>query len=244
MSSEAEPVSLRARLTALRQEWPRFLLEVVVLVLGISVSFVLEERRQEQQERRAERQLWRAAYDNLAADSLFLTRRIGQLEMMLRSYERLLAGRTDSIDVDMDRLVSYVAFRPTDHAFEEIRQGSGSRLRNRALVARLASLYARDYDLVREWDGIARDFVLSRMYPYLDLEGPYVASGVHDGAATGYAPVYRALSGRDDFRNLVRTHLSFKQAQITVYRRALDGARELMTRIRPTLDATATPPPR
>jgi hypothetical protein len=224
---------LRDRLRGVREEWPRLLLEVVVLVIGISISFALEEWREERQAGRDERRVWRAVHEDLAADSLFLSRRIGQIRTMLASYERLLRNQPDSLDVDMDRLVSYVAFRPADGTYEEVRQGSGSRLRNRELVGRLASLHTRDYDLVREWDAITRDFVLERMFPYLDLEGPHVPTTAEGSTIVGLSSVYRALASRDAFRNLVRTHHGFKQAQLVVYERALVATRDLMKRLEP-----------
>jgi hypothetical protein len=219
---------VRSLVTILRRDWPLLIIELAVLIAGITISFAVEEWRSERQEARAERRVWQAVHDNLAADTLALTRRIGQVRSMMQSYERLMRGVEDSLDVDMDRLLTYVSFRPTDHALEEIRQGSGSRLRNRPLVGELASLYTRDYDLAREWDNITRGFVLDRMFPYLDTHGPYVPIKTSAGVIVGLAPVYRALAPRSEFRNLVKTHFAFKEAQLTVYGRALVSARALM----------------
>lgn len=224
MHSAPDSGAFRSVGEVVRADWPRLLLEVIVLVLGISISFALDEWRTEREAQQAERRVWQAVRDDLAADTLYLTRRLVQLRGMVAGYRRLLAEQPDSVAADMDKLMSYVAFRPTDVALEEIRQGSGTRLRERALVGRLVSLHAREYDLVREWDAINRDFVLGRLYPYLDTNSPSSA----DLDAT-----WRALRAQPSFRNLVHTHLTFKDAQLAVYDRALAAARELTKGVAP-----------
>ena len=203
----------------LRDDWPRLIIELVVVVAGISISFALDEWRRDREDRREERRNWGAIRENLSADSLVLTGRIAQLKGMLRAYDGLMTGGpADSLDSYMDQSISYVVFTPTQSAYRELQQMAGSRLmRNHALVTAITNAYNREYVRAAEWDQIGRDFVLQRMIPYLDETAPYVA-GIGGGEqATGLGAVYRSLRKRDQFMNLVRTNRLFKAAQLSVY---------------------------
>jgi hypothetical protein len=217
------PVSMRHFTRVLRGDWPRFAIELVVLVAGITISFAVDEWRREREDRRAERRMWEAIHEDLGTDSTYLVTRIAQLDGMVRAYDGLLqGGPSDSLDLFMDRNISYVVFTPTQGAYRELQQLAGSRLiRNRRLLAELTNAYNREYVRAAEWDAIGRNFVLDRMIPYLDETAPYVEGTGGGLVATGMAPVYRSVASRDRFRNLVRTHRLFKTAQKSVYEATL-----------------------
>lgn len=231
---------MRRLLHVLKRDWPRLLIELAVLIAGITISFALEEWRTVRIERRAESRIWQGVHDNLVADSTNLVARIAYIRAMVAAYDRLIAGKRDSVDHDMDLAISYVGFTPTDHAFTEIREGGASRLRNRTLFGELSRLYNVPYGSIAEWDGITRDFVLQRMIPYIDETAPYAPTSSSAGIATGYAPIHRALASRDQFRNLLRTNRLFKEAQLTVYERGLGRIRHTLARV----DSTVARPAR
>ncbi len=217
----------------LRVDWPRLVVELFIVVAGITISFAVDEWRRDREDRRVERRIWMAIREDLEADSSYLARRIAQLGQMTRSYDGLLgAAPPDSIDVYMDRAISYVVFTPTQGAHHELRQMAGSRLiRNRALLAELTRVYTREYVRAAEWDGIGRDFILDRMIPYLDATAPYVDGVVGGETLTGMSAIYGSVAKRDHFRNLIRTNRTFKDAQLSTYQAALKRAIELRASI-------------
>ena len=222
---------MRRFVTTVREDWPRLVLELLVVVLGISASFALEEWRGNRENRRVERRAWAGVAANLATDTLYLSRRAAQLEMMIGAYDALIAGRApaDSIESYMDLAISYVNFVRTDFAYEELRQSSSARqVRNGALLERMSRMYTAEYALAAEWESINRDFVVDRMIPYLEAEAPapYVTTS-QATVAVGLARAHAALAGAPRFRNLLATNRFFKDAQRTVYRLTLARARQL-----------------
>jgi hypothetical protein len=217
----------------LRTDWPRLVVELAVLVAGITISFAVDEWRRDREDRRAERRMWEAIHGDLAADSAYLAARVVQLGAMVRAYDGLLAGGpNDSLDVYMDRAISYVVFTPTQSAYRELQELAGSRLiRNRVLLADLTNAYNREYVRAAEWDAIGRNFVLERMIPYLDANAPYVEGTGGGEVAVGLAAVYRSVGKRDHFRNLVRTHRMFREAQRSVYQATLTRVTNLRARV-------------
>ena len=226
----------------LRNDWPRLIIELLVVVAGISISFALDEWRRDREDHREEHRIWVAIQDNLRADSLTLASRDVKLRAFVAAYDGLLSGGpADSLDSWMDQAISYTVFTPTQTAFQELEQMAGSRLiRNRALLADLTSLYNRDYRRAVEWDEINKNFVLERMIPYLDATAPYIAGTGGGETATGLSAVYRSVEKRDQFRNLIRTNRIFKSAQQTVSLSALKRLIDVRAGIAKEL-ATTTP---
>ena len=219
----------------LKNEWPKFLVELMVLVLGITASFVLNEWRVAIGERQDERQTLEALRADLAADSSAVAFGIGRISAMIDAYTDLLeatgTGAIEEARVDeaMDLAISYWAFARTDNTYEAMKQtGTSQLIRNKELLAEVIQLYNLVYMRLAEWDEINRHFILERMVPYVDDEAPYVEQGSEGGIATGYMPIFLSLKDRDRFKNLIKTNRLFKQAQVTTYEGTLGYLRVVL----------------
>jgi hypothetical protein len=218
-------------LATVREEWPRLVLELVVLVVGISASFALEEWRGDQENARIERRAWEGVRDELAADTLSLARQIERVQRMARADSALLAGPPpDSVDTYLDQAISYTGFTPTANAYAELRATSAQRqLRRRALFGALAALQLREYERVGQWDAINRQIVLDRVVPYLDEHAPASYAASTGGLETrGLGDTWAALRNDRVLRNLLATQRNFRDAQAQVYGLALARARAVL----------------
>jgi hypothetical protein len=227
---------MRRFLGTVRDEWPRLVLELMVLVVGISASFALEEWRGEQENARVERRAWEAVREELAADTLALAQQIRRLRGMARAGERLLAGPPrDSVDTYLDLAISYTGFTPTDNAYVELRNtGAQRQLRQRALFSQLSALHNREYERAAQWDRINSGIVLQRVLPYLDEHAPPAyadAAGARGTETVGLAQTWHALRGDRVFRNLLATQKSFRDVHAHVYELALARARAVLGRV-------------
>lgn len=234
----------------LRDEWPRLLLDLAILVAGITASFALEDWRQRRQDEATERRAWATVAENLAADTTQLASRLAQLRTQVDACDRLLAGAVppDSAGLLLDRAMVYVTFVPTDYGYDELRRTSSAReLRARGLLGDLARLHGRAYALATEWDAINRRFLLDRFYPYLEAEAPApyldpdAATALRGGrtaaarAGLGLSASHAALAGERRFRNLLVSDRFYKGGQAQVYARALDQARGTLAAVRAAL---------
>ena len=231
---------MRRFVDTVRDDWPRLLLEFVILVVGISASFALEGWREGREDARAERRAWQTVHDDLAADTAALARGIARLDAQVRACAALLAEPApDSVDVYMDRTISYASFAPAGNGYAQLRATAGARtLQNRALFNALASLQTREYERARAWDLIDEQVVLERMVPYLEAHAPASYAAAEGGTAlAGLRPTYEALRARVPYRNLLGTSRSFKQAHREVYAEALAAARRVLGLVRAELAA-------
>ena len=238
----------------LRDDWPRLLLELVILIVGISASFALEDWRQRRADAATEHRAWATVADNLAADTTQLALRLAQLATVTAACDRLLAGNVpaDSAAVLLDQAMLYVTFVPTDYGYDELRRTSSAReLNARALLGEVARLHSRMYPLVAEWDALNRRFLLDRFYPFLEARAPApyldpeAATALRGGRVAasrgrGLGASYAALADDRHFRNLLVTDRFYKGGQRLAYGRALEQARLTLAAVRATVDGEGT----
>ena len=228
MTSDGSPTRrtyvMKRFVETLRNEWPRYLMEVAVLVIGISLSFGLNEWRVAREAQRSEIRLLEGLRDNLRTDSLTLVALGNRMEGMIAGYDQLLQPvlaaqlPEDSLDLYMDMLITYTKFTRTDVTYEEMRQTGASRLiSNTRLRDTVIGLYSTTYVRADEWDRIDSQFVLERMIPYLEAHAPYVPFDPSSGMFANRRPVYERLSTEDHFLNLVSTRRLFKSVKRSIY---------------------------
>lgn len=201
----------------------KLVLELVVVVLGITISFWFQDWRDRRADRQQEAQLLSGLGNELRNDLADLQARSRQIEQGIEHVRRLLvpeaiAASERDLDLAMDALLSYVAFSPLRATYVELQQLGGSRLvRDKHVLHQVLSIHERVYPMATEWDGINRSFVLDRVFPYLDANGPSFEVDMKGQTAHGYHKAFLFLSGRNEFRNLLRSAVVFKEGQHAVY---------------------------
>lgn len=221
-------------LRTLRDEWPRLALDILVLILGITLSFEVEEWRQDRESARLERRTWVAVHDDLVADSTSLTANIKVLDGMVRGCDALLgAPPADRVGDDMNCTIAYPAFRPAAAAYEELRQSSNARqLQHRKLFNVLTRLHTGPYVYTADWDRVDAQLVVDRVFPYLEANAPATyADLASDTSGAGMRDAWRALHTRPQFRNLIGTSRAFKAAHRATYAAALTSVRHVLARV-------------
>ncbi len=209
--------------------------ELLILVLGISLSFLLNEWRVGQSERNVEQNMLKQFRENLVKDSTNLSNGIEGLKIMLKASNDLLdleAGDTytDSVTINLINILNFSGFYPTDIAYEEMRSLGHSRLiRDKELIGGLIQLYESDYDLVAEWVGADRNFLLNDLLPHMNNHLPF-ARGLN----------FPALSDRkkrelvtqlvpDDTKYVIQSGQIMKAGTQQVYTIALTQVRKILT---------------
>jgi len=223
--------------SSLRRNLPRLTLELLVVVLGITISFWFQDWRQSRNDRAEEARLLAGFAMELQVDFDELKQRREVLDKGATSVRDLLAKANElddkAIDAAMDSALGYTSFRPSTATYLELRQTGASRLvQDKELLRELIMLYERNYSAATEWDHINRTFVLDRMFPYVEMHGPSFAAEVSGAYAHGYHNVFRALESDDPFRNLLHTGTLFKEGQRAVYGNLQDAAEKLLKRLR------------
>ena len=184
-----------------RQRTAEFFLQLLVVVLGVTISLGLDEWRGQRRSARQAEELVERLRADLAVDLGEIEASIDRTDRMVAAYRRLLSPDAaalpdDSLDVYLDLAVSYSIFLPNDEAYEGMRQTGASALLASDLRADVIRLYTRAYGRAAEWDEINRRFVLERMIPYLETHAPETGAQSVGTVWIGLADAFRAVDER------------------------------------------------
>lgn len=197
------------------------LVDLVVVILGITISFALQDWREARADRKEEARLVSTLRANLRADHAMLEKLVAHNDTAIERLEGLLEDEPPAefdVDVAMDIAISYISFRSTNVAWQQLQAAASARLiRDRSLLDRIVALYTTTYQLSEEWDEINRRFIINRMIPYIDEFGPFAEGEIVNGIATGMGAVHRKLIAFDRFKNLLRTNRLFRGGQRAAY---------------------------
>ncbi|MCU0634312.1 MAG: hypothetical protein MUE41_05525 [Gemmatimonadaceae bacterium] len=216
----------------IRNTWPTLVVELAVLILGVSISFAVDQWRRDEDDRRYERRALRLIREGLVEDTTLASRVIVLSSRFKNAHEQLLVGGPpDSIDVWMDLAQSYADFKRVDWAYRELLATGNSRIiRHNEILGRLIRAYNTEYDALDEWDEINRQMVLNRIIPYVDDHSPYAPTSVTGTIISGLGAAYDALQTDDRFRNMQRSAAAYRGAQIAM-------AEDVKQRVRTLLPA-------
>jgi len=206
----------------------KYLSELLVIILGITLSFVFDEWRQGRQDRRSEREILHNLRTNLAEDTLLIRNCLLANAQMMRGIDSLLRIRnlaaTDSTPYYVDLACSYVPWMPSTSAFAEAKQtGTVGLLRDDTLRGSLFGFYDKVYGGVVEWQTIDRKQVL-------DVVIPAVNQAVPLSTDSSVRPLHAArgqMLKEARIQNNLRTGRVYKEALQSALRMALAYARAM-----------------
>ena len=226
-----------------RGNFKYYLAELIILILGITVSFVLNEWRVTQDEHKIEHEMLVQFRDNLVADSTALSAGIKGLDFMLESSNALLDMEArddfkDSVTLHLARILNFTNFYPRDIAYEEMRSLGNSRMiQDKELLKGLIALYEGAYDIVAEWTAADRGFLLGDLIPFINKNLPF-ARGLNFPSLSPAAKrrLMISITG-DEAKYMVQTGLIMKTGCQQVYQGTLDEVKRLIDEINLQLEA-------
>lgn len=135
----------------------KYVSEILVIFIGISMSFFFDEWRQNRQDEETIRKHLTFLRTNLVQDTLQLTGMIHFGHKSARSIHKMVYFKhdseiTDSISFHIDNAASYLTFKPNQMAYEEIRQTAHTNLiNNDSLKVLFLSYYTSIIPNCIEW---------------------------------------------------------------------------------------------
>ncbi|MBX2980770.1 MAG: hypothetical protein KF905_15900 [Flavobacteriales bacterium] len=157
-----------------RIQWSKHGIEFLVIVFGIMVSFLLNEWRQERNERIQEQRLLADLRDDLRNDSAAFAQEMRDLELILSSIARLKQHSETPIPADsvlrfLGPPLSYVGISAQDVTYQAMKStGSVALVRDKDLLRDIFSLYGYRYFMLREAADIDKRMVLDHMLPLVN----------------------------------------------------------------------------
>lgn len=214
-----------------------FLAELLILIIGISASFALNEYRVQQREQNQERELILNFKSNLISDSLLLSGGSNVMKTQIEAAQRLLqlepkSDYKDSIAIDMLQMMSYYPFEPNDITYQEMKSvGNTHIIRNDSLLTEIIGIYEGNYNTIRTWVKIDGDHVKQKIIQYIMDEFPY-AYGLNYGTLPDRekSQIMDNLT-KNKYKYMIQFGLAYKSSTKVVLDQALKEIRNIISMI-------------
>jgi hypothetical protein len=219
----------------LKAQWPKYVVDVLVIIISITISFTFDNYKDESNRRTSEQAYLKALLGDINSDINELNEVIAQTDSVVKKANWLLALSEKPGAVKMEEFgaaIRQVIGRPNfiskDATFSDLTSsGNLLLLEDMDLKARLFEYY-RLYESVRAVETAERETVNINIAPYLmknisikglrrGARGPAVHEGVH----------VDQLVKQDDFNNVISLRLLTRQELLEGYREELGVAQKI-----------------
>lgn len=194
----------------------KYISEILVIFIGISMSFFFDEWRQNRSDEETIKKHLSVLKTNLVQDTLKLNFMIDFGRRSVNSIHQLTYFKqeseiTDSLDFHIDNAASYLAFKPTLMAYEEIRQTAHTHLiRNDSLKTLFLSYYTSILPNCTEWCKVDETHTMTQVIPEMSIYFPVVADSWNVVSPAEKAKYLRERK----LRNLLLANAIYKEATI------------------------------
>jgi hypothetical protein len=203
-----------------------YLFEVIVIFVGITISFYVDNWKQSNEENKLEIEYLNGFLQDLNLDQKNLEISVSSIEVVNNSSFKLLGGMArkefepDSFYFYTAKIIEMNDFKPTMHTYEEIRSNSHLKLiKDDFLRKQIIDLYEfyKHLDFV---DALARKQQLEYYLPYITERIDQEAWGIvyDNGSVTGnkaYVDDSRKLINDVKFKNcLINVNSTFSQTRL------------------------------
>jgi hypothetical protein len=160
-------------LAVLRHRWPEYLIEIVVIVLSISISFALDQWKERRHEHETEQLYLRTLSNNLTSDIDALQGVIPETKLVIRKAQSLLAFNqgTASAQEPGDEDIRDIARRPSffahDAGFSDLRSSGNLRILHDFRLKNALFDYYGQYESIKAKEASERETLITLVAPNL-----------------------------------------------------------------------------
>lgn len=210
----------------------RYFFELLIIVIGITISFWFNNLRESRIEKKEEIRLLTTIKENLIADSLQL---FAEKELYSKSgdYFKNLVDRPfsqgwDSLEMGLGYLQTYSFIPVTEVGYKELQGGGLKYISNRDLRENIIKHYSVKNWEWQEYNEIDRDMVLNQIIPYVNQNAPFFERVKELENNPKSLNKLKLMMETDHFKNLVKMSNLFKNVQVRLYIKILKENRILL----------------
>jgi hypothetical protein len=163
-------------LAVLRHRWPEYLIEMVVIILSISISFALDQWKEKRHDHEVEQLYLKTLSNNLISDTDALHEVIPETQLVIRKAQKLLAASQASpptaaspglLEEDLLDIVRRPSFFAHDAAFSDLRSSGNLRVLNDFRLKNALFDYYGKYESIKAKEGAERESLITLIAPNL-----------------------------------------------------------------------------
>lgn len=211
----------------------KYLSELIVIFLGISISFWFDEWRDNQKDRETEQKVLQNLKENLVQDTFVLGQTARGVDIMIKGAEKLILFQqdkdiADSVNFYIDMAASYTGILTNQTAYEEMKQTGNTRLLQDDTIKKIIlGHYTTLIPYVKEWCGVDKTHTMTQLIPEMSNYFPVVIDTMHQ------MPVSQKIAALKipKLRHLLITNLAYKKEASKTIKMANANTKRLIARI-------------
>ncbi|OEK06440.1 hypothetical protein [Roseivirga misakiensis] len=214
-----------------------FLAELLILIIGITVSFALNDYRQSKKEEKQEKLLLSSFKADLARDSTVLKFGVDLMDRQIEAAQKIITTDPntvpiDSLNLNTVTLLSYVPFNPQSITYEEMKSlGNTHIIANDELAKDIIGLYEASYANIAEWSSIDGDHVKNKLINYTINNFPFALNlNFASLSPQDQRELVKSID-KDEFKHIVQWGLIYKNATKATFDSALVSVRSIIETI-------------
>lgn len=222
-------------LTTLAQKWPEYLLEILVITIGILGAFALNNWNETRKSRQEEKILLTDLRSDLLKtvqdfeeDTLYNYRRILAMRKIEEYIEKDLPYDQE-LDTCMSMITSWSSPYVTSSAYESLRSEGIKLIQNRQLRNAIVNLYDGQLTyLTDDYDHAEWIYYESVIIPFFSRHIRRIDSPENNRSVPND---FEALKKMDEFRNIISMIIRLRRAGLLYYRGSILTMKKVIARI-------------
>jgi hypothetical protein len=212
--------------TLIREMWPAYLIEVLVIILGISITLILEEWRDNSKERQLERIYQKNLLGDVEADLQSLKYATENTRQLLEKGDGLLQFirdplnhplSLDQVNADLRTIIGRPNFVSNDATFSDLKSSGNLRLVKDIRLTGLMFAYYSQTETIKAAQDAEQQATIVISGPYFFKHFSLMGDTV-PARATYASPVY--LAADVEFGNNVLLRVTNRNELLTDYQKA------------------------
>jgi hypothetical protein len=211
----------------------KYLSEIVIIFLGISMSFWFDEWRDNRKDRETEQIILRGVRENLVRDTLNLRAMMPYGERIIDCSNKLLALKDekeikDSLDTYLDMALTSMYFNATQTTYEEMKQtGHTSLIQDDTLRKAIISHYTVVLGYCNEWTAADKSHNETQLIPEMMNYFSVVEDSVRP------IPIAQKIEGLKarKLRNILLVGILCKKGALAAYEQTINRSKRIIGRI-------------
>ncbi|MBL7810262.1 MAG: hypothetical protein JNN28_20740 [Saprospiraceae bacterium] len=211
----------------------KYLGEVIVIFIGISISFWFDEWRENRKDREMEQKILQNLKANLKQDSMVLEMTTIHVQRMIAGAEKLSQTQpdpslTDSVSYYIDMSASYIGFLANQTTYEEMKQtGHSSLIQDDTLKNFILGHYTSLMPYVQEWCDVDKTHTMTQLIPEMSNYFPVIID------TTNIVPAAEKIKylQKPKLKHLLITNLTYKREALKALEITKGNTKRLMARI-------------
>lgn len=171
--------SLKGLQQLFKEKWPEYLVEIIVIILGITISFALDEWKEQSQKRELEQVYLKSLHNDLIQDIRSLQETIEETQLVIRQAHMLLtlaeqSPKSDSAPITPARFFTAIRdivrrplFIAHDATFSDLKSSGNIQLIRDFPLKNALFGYYLDYESIKLKEVAEREVTTTITGPYL-----------------------------------------------------------------------------